>query len=82
MTRVYFILNPDNGLVKIGYSNHIQQRLKTLSTLSGSDLTILKLTPGGKKKERELHKRLSHLRVEGEYFTDCDELRSVIEELR
>ena len=64
----YFLHNPVTGLIKIGRSQAVRERVKSLETGSGVLLDILAVID--EDMEYELHRRFSHLRVQGEWFKD------------
>lgn len=71
--RVYFIQD-GHGRLKIGYSNDPAERLRSLQTAHGAELTLLGSIPGTIATERELHKRFADLRLTGEWFRAGDDL--------
>lgn len=78
---VYAVRQP-NGLIKIGYTATPEKRIRNLETQGGFSVEILAVVDGTRKIERALHQMLDEHRVEGEWFADCDEVRSAIEDLR
>ena len=75
---VYVVLNPDNGLCKIGISRDMKARMDNLQTACGSTLEMLlrlELEPGYDEPpgyiERWLHKAFINKRVRGEWFRLC-----------
>lgn len=79
---VYFLLNPGSNLVKIGCSTHLESRIRTISSMSGIDLVLLGLLPGGQKKEARLHRQFADLREQGEYFRYEADLVEFIDNLK
>lgn len=77
---IYFLANGD-GAIKIGYSTNPRRRIDTLRTASSRPLEILGTIDGSLAQEREIHKRLSAHRGQGEWFDDCVAVRSLISEL-
>ncbi len=75
---VYFI--EYQGLIKIGRSSHIRDRMLVLRREVGGELTLLGRIPTKDIKEVTVHKRFAHLRQHGEWFTDCEEIRNYIAE--
>jgi hypothetical protein len=65
---VYFISAREMDLVKIGYAFDPVRRFNHLRTFSPAKLTLEGAIPGGRDKERELHKRFALARVHGEWF--------------
>jgi hypothetical protein len=65
---VYFIKEERSGLIKIGYSENPQKRLKALQTGQAKDLEIIMTVKGGAELESVLHKAFDFFRVRGEWF--------------
>jgi hypothetical protein len=61
-----------DGLIKIGTSANVPQRMRTLRA------TLLALKPGGREMERQMHRTFAQWAVGGEWFEDCPELRVFI----
>jgi hypothetical protein len=67
---IYFIENPGDGLIKIGWPrDRPEARLKSLQTGCGAVLRLLRTMPGGLDAESLLHSRFAALRVRGEWFS-------------
>lgn len=64
--RVYFLQRHD-GLVKIGFTTNLDQRIRDLSSAHGP-LAVLRVLNGDKRLERKLHQRFKELREYGEWF--------------
>lgn len=79
--RVYFILDPDRKCIKIGFSANVDARFENLQHGNPSPLRLLATVVGGRSREYQIHKRVRHLRLHGEWFKDCKELRGLIKEL-
>lgn len=79
---VYFVLNEETSMVKIGWTKCLESRLASLQTGSSSRLTVLATMPGGRRDESRLHKRFAHLRSRGEWFSHEGELAAFIDTLR
>lgn len=75
---IYFI--EARGLVKIGRSNDPKRRLQMLSTGCPFVCTLIGVTEGAEKEEREIHQRFSHLREKGEWFRLTEEVKEFIQE--
>lgn len=73
---VYF-LSLENR-IKVGISEDVTQRVKTLECASGSAIQLLGSIPGGRDLEQAIHKRLQNRRLRGEWFVDCAEVREVV----
>lgn len=65
---VYFISARELDLVKIGYAFDPVHRYKHLRIFSPVELTLEGAIPGGRDKERELHRQFALARVRGEWF--------------
>ena len=65
---LYFVLNPDTNLVKIGRSCDIDTRIKQLECECGVELTLVDYWKGLGYKEDEVHKHLNKYRIKGEWF--------------
>lgn len=75
---IYFIA-ADNGLVKIGFSRDVQQRMESLQTMSPAPIQLMGTMPGTVTDERRIHARFAHLRSHGEWFWSNGELLTFIE---
>lgn len=79
-TIVYFIQHGNtDGLIKIGYSGNIPQRIKHIEALSPLPITLLGWMPGGASKEFELHKQFAGHKHHGEWFNPDPEILNFIE---
>lgn len=76
-TRVYFAWAPSTGLVKIGFTADVKRRMRQIRPV----VEWLADTSGGRRLEREMHERFSHLRVAGEWFKSDPELMDYIDAL-
>lgn len=65
--RVYLI-SDESGRVKIGVSNDIDGRLRSLQTANPEKLTLLATCHGGEALEKRLHERYEDRRLEREWF--------------
>lgn len=77
---VYFIKRGDNGPVKIGHSIEPYGRLKSLSMGGPETYRLVAWIDGDRDKERELHKKFSDARINGEWFKLNDELANLIDQ--
>lgn len=66
----YIVKNELTHAVKIGKTTNLSQRLSSLSSACGSDLTLIAAVPDD--IEKELHNRFSEQRGIGEWFRDDD----------
>jgi len=72
----YIIQVAPSGLVKIGISKNIRNRMNNLQTASPFELRLVAYDRTGRygQREYELHKRFSEYRVRGEWFYPDGEL--------
>jgi hypothetical protein len=78
---VYFIrVESVDGPVKIGLSRHLKGRFELLQQWSPWPLTLVAAfeCPDPEKEERALHRRLSSVRVRGEWFRNSLEVKREI----
>jgi hypothetical protein len=78
---VYFITNPDTGLVKIGYSKNPWARLAELRRSYGSELNVVATIKTVDKSEVSIHATLADYRVEGEWFVENECIKSLISQV-
>jgi hypothetical protein len=76
---IYFIQGEHGGPIKIGYSQHPDQRLHDLQCGTPYPLVVRRVFPGDKAKELELHKRFAEGRYIGEWFEATPELVELAE---
>lgn len=76
--NVYFVQNPGNGLVKIGYSGDLSRRVLAISNGLGCAVRVLRQLPGGPRTEKWLHRKFADLRVRGEWFRFDEAMMSVV----
>lgn len=74
---IYFIRA--GGMIKIGFSLEVRQRLKELQTAQPVRLELLGVMAGDSDAERTLHERFAFCRQTGEWFSAVDELMLFIE---
>lgn len=77
---IYFVRSRNTGLIKIGCSDNVTQRMSQLGTQHGK-LDLLGTIPGGRAFENALHRAFAEFRAEGmgrEWFVDNPELRKYI----
>lgn len=78
---VYFLRQPYNGRIKIGYTTDFAGRLTALEIGAGCQLELLAVEAGTRERERELHHRFAGARVFGEWFEPVEGLMEHIEAL-
>jgi hypothetical protein len=74
---VYFIASAD--LIKIGYSNDVQQRVKGVISMLREGGEFLGCMPGGRDLEKHFHQIFADDRVYGEWFKRSERLLAVIQ---
>lgn len=73
---VYLIQRGPDGPVKIGWSQNIPGRKSNMQVANAEKLHVIGAIPGRRKDEQEAHRRFSHLRMEGEWFRNSEEILS------
>lgn len=77
---VYFLLDEDAGLIKIGWSINLNDRVRGLVSQSGRDLKLVGfIRSDSQKSETKMHRRFKRLRKRGEWFEYKDELIDFVE---
>lgn len=79
---VYFIEAIGTDTIKIGVTTNMKTRVSALSSSSPFELCVVYYFPGSLQKEKELHKKFNHLRVNGEWFKYTDEIKNFISALK
>lgn len=77
---IYFIQNPYNKRIKIGFTKNLEQRLHTFRVSSGHEPDIKLIIKGSLYQEKELHKKFNAYRVPeyNEWFSNSDEILQFI----
>jgi len=78
--RVYFVECPARGLIKIGFTADIRNRMRTLRTSATDAIRLIGSIEGTRRDEMALHARFMRRRKFGEWFEDCPEIRAYIQE--
>lgn len=65
---IYFILDRDNSVIKIGISNNPKYRLNQLVTGNPFDLVIIGQIKGSSKEEKYLHNYFKEFNKKNEWF--------------
>ena len=78
-TVVYFIADETGEKVKIGITEDVQQRLRSLQMSSPTPLRLSGTIRGGRRVEAELHERFARIRLHGEWFKLTPELDKYIQ---
>lgn len=79
VAQIYFICSPETCLIKIGRSNNIEKRLKTMQSISPYKIVLLSAITAHKSFEYYLHQKLNSSRSHGEWFNADDKVLSVID---
>lgn len=75
-------LRADQPAFKIGFSEHPARRLRELRASYGERVRLRACFVGEAQRERELHRRFAHLRVERELFLASDAIVAAFAEAR
>lgn len=78
---IYFVRGTRSGMVKIGSTENLKARMRSLRTASPEPLEVLAVVPGGLSEERALHDRFAEHRAVGEWFHPRRELLAFVEKL-
>lgn len=79
-SKVYFVRKND-GIIKIGFTKNIPERMKSLEASSGSKIELLTTIDGGIKEESMIHDIFKEDRLIGEWFRPSEKLISYIASL-
>lgn len=81
--RVYCAQNPVSGLIKIGYSRKVEDRLESLRVQEGLPfpLTVIRVALGNRATEKAILSKFELQRHHGEWFTPSAELISYMRSL-
>lgn len=74
---VYFLQRGSDGPVKIGFATDVKDRVKTLQIASPERLRVIRQIKGNIAVERWLHKNFKKHRLNGEWFSFCDEMLTI-----
>ena len=77
---VYFA-EAENGLIKIGYSGDLNNRIRNLNGGSPIKIQLLASKPGTKNDEEKLHAKFKKYRKRGEWFEANSKLSDYIKEI-
>lgn len=80
-SSVYFAQRASDGAIKIGFSSEVPRRLIEVRKKVKCKITLLGTSDGGSATERRLHRRFTHLHIDGEWFTPGDDLLAFIRDL-
>lgn len=76
---VYFVQQASTGLIKIGYTGNVEQRVSSLRNGHGDLVLLAVIENGTRLAERNLHEMFASCRVSGEWFRPHDDLLRFIE---
>jgi hypothetical protein len=82
--EIYFIQeqrtgNPNEDLIKIGWSTGIGKRAALLGTKTPFPLSVLASFPGTIRQEMRLHRMFASAKVNGEWFKPSEEILAIVE---
>jgi len=75
---VYIVSGVSAEFFKIGFTNSIRDRLRSLQTATPELLHLHLAIPGSPDKERELHRQFAAHRAQGEWFRRCEPILQFI----
>lgn len=75
---IYFIRQMSTGLIKIGTTKNMHERVQQLRPFYG-DLEIIAVMDGDRPVEKKLHRKFAKFREHHEFFRPSDELLDFIE---
>ena len=75
---IYFIQAGDDGPVKIGFATDVRARIKVIQTNSPEKLSLIRQIDGDVPVERWFHKQFNDRRLNGEWFSFCDEMLTIL----
>lgn len=75
---IYFALAENGTRVKIGFTQRLRVRMQELNPF-GEPLRCAKVIDGTPSMERGLHQRFEHLKIEGEWFRNVDDLAAFLD---
>jgi hypothetical protein len=73
---VYFIQT--RGMVKIGFSSLIVDRMSKLASSSPTPVRVLAIMLGGRAVERKVHETLAADKIKGEWFRRSEDVKRMI----
>jgi hypothetical protein len=75
---IYFVQADRVGLIKIGFAEDPESRLRELQVGSPVRLRLLRAEEGGREREAALHRRFAHARSHGEWFFPVPDLLAYV----
>lgn len=76
--KIYFVARQD-GLLKIGYTNNLARRFRTL-TKSHGILDVVRVINGDRRREKRIHNQFEAAREFGEWFRSSPDMLAKIAE--
>lgn len=77
-TNIYFMVDEQRGLIKVGRSGDVGRRLRDMRREYGSHVRAVTACPGPPELEECLHRVLSDCREVGEWFKPSEQLLDVM----
>jgi hypothetical protein len=71
---IYFIQSGQYGPIKIGYTDNLEKRLRSLQTGNHDDLRLIYSMPGERDDEKALHTKFAKHHIRGEWFRSDGEI--------
>ena len=73
MNYYVYVIGPDDGPIKIGFTNNLKTRLRTIQTGNPERIKIhysieFKTEKDMRAAEKKIHRTLAHKRKKGEWF--------------
>jgi hypothetical protein len=78
---VYFARLGENGPIKIGHAKNLKNRLESIQCHNPHLVTIVCVTDGGLKKEKELHGFFKNYKIHGEWFYPHNDILNYMKSL-
>lgn len=77
---IYFIKEPTQGFIKIGYTQDIDKRFPQIQSGNPYELSIIRIIQNGNREiEKKLHGHFKDLHVTGEWFKFTEEMLVISE---
>lgn len=79
---VYFLIAQKTGMVKIGVTSQLKDRMDALQTACPVPLYLEAMLPGNRETEQNLHARFATSRSHGEWFRLTEDLMRFMDEIK
>lgn len=81
VTGYVYFLQSEVGLIKIGYTDSLESRLKSLRTMNAASFVVLKTVLANRVLEKRVHEAFREERRHGEWFLPSVKLVEFIDSL-